>query len=62
MGWKQWAAVVVLIGGGVLLQIPGHDDDASSEHANPHPAAMSAGQADPQGPYATIALEVTGMT
>jgi hypothetical protein len=62
MGWKQWAAVVVLIGGGVLLQIPGHDDEASSKHADSKHAAMSAGQAEPQGPYATIALEVTGMT
>ena len=28
MGWKQWSAVAVVIGGGILLQIPGHEDAA----------------------------------
>jgi hypothetical protein len=61
MGWKQWAVVVVVIGAGVLLQIPDHDREAA-EHVAPHPPGMAMEEADPRGPYATIALEVTGMT
>ena len=25
MGRKEWAAIAIVIGGGILLQIPGHD-------------------------------------
>lgn len=81
MDWKQWSLVAVLIGGGILLQIPGHDD-ADMDHGATHPAkvdhgtmhtgtmtheaaghaTMPAGMADPRPPYATVALDVTGMT
>jgi len=71
MDWKQWSLVVVLIGGGILLQIPGHDDaemdhgtvqPGAMDHDASGPAAMPAGMADPRPPYATVALDVTGMT
>jgi len=61
MGWKQWGAVVVVIGGGILLQIPGHDDmvmDPASVGAGEIPAEMAA----VAGPFQTVALNVTGMT
>lgn len=61
MGWKQWTAVAVLIGGGILLQIPGHDD-AEMDHAAMGHGEMPADMADAQGPYTTVALDVTGMT
>lgn len=61
MGWKQWSAVAVLIGGGILLQIPGHED-SSMDHAEMGHSEMPTHMAEPQGPYATIALDVTGMT
>ena len=61
MGWKQWTAVTVLIGGGILLQIPGHDD-ASMDSADMGHSEMPEGIAEPQGPYTTVALDVTGMT
>ena len=55
MGWKQWSAVAVVIGGGILLQIPGHDE-----------VGMDRGEmlvmAEPQGPYTTVALDVMGLT
>jgi hypothetical protein len=61
MGWKQWSAVAVVIGGGILLQIPNHDEmdmaGVGSEHSE-----MPASMAEAQGPYRTVALEVTGMT
>ena len=60
MGWKQWLAVGVVIGGGILLQIPGHDD-AQMDHGSDDHAAMPS-MAEPGGPYATVALDVTGMT
>lgn len=61
MGWKQWTGVALLIGGGILLQIPGHDrapmDHATMGHGDP-----PVGMAQAQGPYTTVALDVTGMT
>lgn len=60
MGWKQWSAVAVVIGGGILLQIPGHDaemDQPAMGHGE-----MPAELAEPEGPYRTVALHVTGMT
>ena len=61
MGWKQWSLVGVLIGGGILLQIPGHDamemGGASVEHAH-----LPTGMTDPEPPFRTVALHVTGMT
>ena len=61
MGWKEWTAVAVVIGGGILLQIPGHDE-ASMDHAAAGHAEMPAEMAEVQGPYRSITLEVTGMT
>ncbi|MGH7446031.1 MAG: hypothetical protein ACRELT_00625, partial [Longimicrobiales bacterium] len=67
---KQWAAVIVVIGLGIVLQIPGHEEDVggAAEHHR-HPAAErpdSRGDAprqpEPAGPYRTVALEVKGMT
>lgn len=61
MGWKQWSAVAVVIGGGILLQIPGHDE------MDMNPGAVGRGvipaeMADMQGTFRTVALDVTGMT
>ena len=61
MGWKQWSLVAVLIGGGILLQIPGHDDMEMDREAVEH-ADPPAGMIDPPPPFKTVALEVTGMT
>lgn len=61
MGWKQWSAVAVVIGGGILLQIPGHDA-ANMDHAAMGHGDMPEEMAEAQGPYRTVALEVTGMT
>lgn len=61
MGWKQWSAVAVVIGGGILLQIPAHDDMEMDSAGTGH-LEMPASMADVQGPYRTVALEVTGMT
>ena len=61
MGWKQWGAVAVVIGGGILMQIPGHDDmdmDLTSVGTGEIPAEMAA----VSGPFRTVALNVTGMT
>ncbi len=52
MGWKQWSVVAVLIGGGILLQIPNHDD-SEMDHTDMEQA---------QGSYKTVAIDVTGMT
>ena len=61
MGWKQWSAVAVVIGGGIVLQIPGHDpmemDRGSMEHGE-----MPADMAAAQGTFRTVALDITGMT
>jgi hypothetical protein len=58
MGWKQWSAVAVVIGGGILLQIPGHDAAMSPAEM----AAMSGSMDAPSSMYQTVALDVTGMT
>jgi hypothetical protein len=61
MGWKQWTAVAVVIGGGILLQIP-NNDAMVMDGMGPQHSEMPANMADVQGPYRTVALEVTGMT
>ncbi len=61
MGWKQWSAVAVVIGGGVLLQIPGHEDAAMDHGAMLH-GEVPADMADVEGTLRTVALDVTGMT
>ncbi len=60
MGWKQWSAVAVVIGGGILLQIPRHDAvmDQGAMLRGDVPADM----ADTEGTIRTVALDVTGMT
>lgn len=60
MGWKQWLAIGVVIGGGILLQIP-KDHSSRMDRAAEEHAAMN-GTAEAEGPYATVALEVMGMT
>jgi hypothetical protein len=61
MGWKQWSAVAVVIGGGILLQIPNHVD-AEMDHATIGQSDIPVDMAEAQGPYTTVALDVTGMT
>lgn len=61
MGWRQWSLVAVVIGGGILLQIPGHDSmemPGRGDGAYGAPPAM----AEMPAPYTTVALQVTGMT
>ncbi len=53
MGWKEWTAVAVVIGGGILLQIAAPMD--ALDKGGAHPAAAT-------GPFRTVALDVTGMT
>ena len=60
MGWKQWAAVVVVIGAGIVLQIPDHGD-ALMDHQAMGDADMTQAS-DVQGPFTRVALNVTGMT
>ena len=61
MGWKQWSAVSVVIGGGILLQIPGHGE-MDVNHGAMELGSMPAEMADMQGTFRTVALDVTGMT
>ena len=61
MSWKEWTAVGVVIGAGILFQIPGHDKARTDPEAMRHgdtPGDMAA----TTGPYRTVALDVTGMT
>ena len=68
MSWKHWTAVLVVIGVGIVLQIPKHDDETVDEHAHMPGGAASTAEssavpvAEPAGPWRTIVLEVTGMT
>lgn len=68
MSWKQWTAVVVVIGLGIVGQIPRDDEMEESPRPEQTAAPAAAGGAPvmdgnaPAGPYRTIALEVTGMT
>ncbi len=61
MSWKEWTAVSVVIGAGILLQIPGHDD-AQMDHEAMGRGDMPAQMAAATGVYRTVALDVTGMT
>ncbi len=60
MGWKQWSAVAVVIGGGILFQIPRHDAvmDQGAMQRGDVPTDM----ADVEETFRTVALDVTGMT
>lgn len=74
MSRKEWIAVIVVIGLGIVWQIPRHDDamTAGAEHQTHAPAEVQSMEgeqvsepgaaAEPIGPYRTITLEVTGMT
>lgn len=61
MGWKQWSLVAVLIGGGILLQIPGRTV-MEMGHEDVEGADLPPSMVDPPPPFQTMALEVTGMT
>lgn len=56
MSSKEWAAVAVVIGAGVLLPIFAHDA-AEMDHS-----AMTVPAAEAAGPMKTVALDITGMT
>ena len=58
---KEWAAVAVVIGAGILLQIPGHEEMAVGTGAMGHSETL-ADMAEVVGPYERVALDVTGMT
>lgn len=60
MGWRQWSAVAVVIGGGILLQIP-HDDTEMDHAAMGHAETLVAPSAA-QGTFRTVTLDITGMT
>ena len=70
MSWKHWTAVVLVIGLGIVAQIPRHQEtagDGTHQHATVDTLPSAApstddAAAEPAGPYRTIALEVTGMT
>jgi hypothetical protein len=62
MSKKEWAAVVLVILVGIILQIPGgmggQDDPIDERRAS---AAVDPATSD-VGPYRTVELDVTGMT
>ncbi len=62
MSWKEWTAVGLVIGVGVVLQIPVHDDGMAEQNGSSHLTEMAPDQVGDNGPYRSIALEVTGMT
>lgn len=61
MGWKQWLTVAVVIGGGILLQIPGHDEMEMDSGVRGQDQ-MLVDMTHATRPYRTVALDVTGMT
>ncbi|MHB1169389.1 MAG: heavy-metal-associated domain-containing protein [Longimicrobiales bacterium] len=68
MSWKHWTAVLVVIGVGIVLQIPKDDGETMEEHALTPGGAASGVEssavpaAESAGPWRTMVLEVTGMT
>ena len=69
MSKMHWALVVVVLGGGVLLQIPRHDPHAADGHDHPELEAGTANRSDGgisptdiPGPGVTVKLAVSGMT
>jgi hypothetical protein len=61
MSWKEWTAVAVVIGGGLVFQISRQDD------MEPGKGTMERGEAPAEaaavvGAIRTVALDVTGMT
>ncbi|HUG39932.1 MAG TPA: hypothetical protein VMM12_05585 [Longimicrobiales bacterium] len=63
MSWKQWTAVALVAGVGIVLQIPEHRDQPTEghSHAPVAPTAPSPDESVPN-PFRTVVLEVTGMT
>ena len=59
MGRNEWALVALVIGGGILTQIPGHTG-GGLDHGAAIPPESHAGEES--GPFATVNLDVTGMT
>lgn len=74
MSRKEWMAVIVVIGVGIVWQMRGQDEPVppGGEQHTSSPAQVESRKhedlsappdaADAAGPYRTIALEVTGMT
>lgn len=62
MSWKHWVAIVLVIGLGIVLQIPRHDPAMEEHQHTDRTTASATASDDPAGPYRTVALEVTGMT
>jgi hypothetical protein len=58
---NEWAAVAVVVGGGILLQIPGHNE-IEMDHAAMESGETPADMAVAAGPYEQVALDVKGMT
>lgn len=56
---REWLAVALVIGGGIVLQIPRHDEARTGHGDTAHPAGPAE---ERMGPYRTITLVVTGMT
>ena len=56
MSTKEWVAVGLVIGAGVLMPMFGHDDETMDHSAMEMQAAQNS------GPMKTVALDVTGMT
>jgi len=61
MSWKHWAAVLAVIGIGILVQIPRHERE-TVEHGHAPALLAPVEEAQSEGPYRTVALEVAGMT
>lgn len=61
MSWKEWTAVGVVVGIGIVLQIPGGNEMGMDQDAATL-REMPADTATTIGTYRTVALDVTGMT
>ncbi|GMR13545.1 MAG: hypothetical protein BMS9Abin29_1757 [Gemmatimonadota bacterium] len=61
MSWKEWTAVGIVIGAGILLQIPADHEMVTDQEAMAG-REMLADAATTMGTYRTVALDVTGMT
>lgn len=69
MSKTQWGLVVVVLGTGVLLQIPRHDHHAADGHDHPELTLGGTNESDGgisasdiPGPGVTVELAVSGMT
>ena len=61
MSWKRWTAVAALIGGGILMQIPGPQEMGTSHQAVGQDGVVGSLPAA-EGAYKVVSLDVTGMT